>query len=65
MAGRLQHRATSQIPGLFSPIKYAELKSRQAALSTPASGNPLQIEAQPVVDKAEDAEKQIIFENSN
>lgn len=38
--------------GYLSPVKYAELKSSEAALSTPASGNPLQIEAQPVVDKA-------------
>ena len=51
--------------GYLSPLKYAELKNNDAALSTPASGNHLQIEAQPVVDKAEDAEKQIIFENSN
>ncbi len=36
--------------GYLSPIKYME--KRQLALSTPASGNHLQIEAQPVVDKA-------------
>ena len=51
--------------GYLSPIKYAELKSRQAALSTPASGNPLQIEAQPVVDKAVESQKIFTFENSN
>ena len=51
--------------GYLSPIKYAELKSRQAALSTPASGNPLQIEAQPVVDKAAESQKIFTFENSN
>ena len=38
--------------GYLSPIKYAELKRSEEALSTPASGNHLQIEAQPVVDKA-------------
>lgn len=51
--------------GYLSPIKYAELKRREAALSTPASGNPLQIEAQPVVDKAVKTEKNFTFENSN
>lgn len=51
--------------GYLSPIKYAELKSRQAALSIPASGNPLQIEAQPVVDKAVQSQKIFTFENSN
>jgi putative transposase len=47
----------------LSPLAY--LQKQQAALSTPASGNPLQIEAQPVVDKAANTEKKIIFENSN
>ncbi|OQP63349.1 transposase [Niastella populi] len=51
--------------GYLSPIKYAELKNRQAALSTPASGNPLQIEAQPVVDKAVESQKIFTFEISN
>ena len=34
--------------GYLSPLKYAELKSNDAALSTPASGNHSQIAAQPV-----------------
>lgn len=51
--------------GYLSPLKYADLKRREAALSTPASGNPLQIEAQPVVDKAVKNEKNFTFENSN
>lgn len=38
--------------GYLSPLKFAELKKIEAALSTPASENPLQIEAPPVVDKA-------------
>lgn len=50
--------------GYLSPLKYAELKSSEAALSTPASGNHLQIEAQPVVDKAVELKKPK-FENSN
>ena len=49
----------------LSPLKYAELKSSEAALSTPASENHLQIAAQPVVDKAGNTEKKITFENSN
>src|SRR5690606_15553216 len=51
--------------GYLSPLKYAELKNSAAALSTPASENHLQIEAQPVVDKAGNTEKKITFENSN
>ncbi len=51
--------------GYLSPVKYAELKGSEAALSTPASGNPLQIEAQPVVDKAEENKKNFTFGNSN
>jgi putative transposase len=51
--------------GYLSPLKYAELKNEEIALSTPASGNHLQIEAQPVVDKAADNKKKITFENSN
>lgn len=50
--------------GYLSPMKYAELKSSEAALSTPASGNHSQIEAQPVVDKAMKTEN-TKFENSN
>lgn len=50
--------------GYLSPLKYAEAKNYEAALSTPASGNPLQIEAQPVVDKAV-KQKNTKFENSN
>ena len=46
----------------LSPIVY--LQKQQTALSTPASGNPLQIEAQPVVDKAV-KQKNTKFENSN
>ena len=38
--------------GYLSPLKYAEIKNRHAALSTPASETLNQIEAQPVVDKA-------------
>jgi putative transposase len=47
----------------LSPLAY--LQKQQAALSTPASENHLQIEAQPVVDKAVNKEKNIKFENSN
>lgn len=50
--------------GYLSPIKYAELKNSEAALSKPARGNHLQIEAKPVVDKAE-KQKNTKFENSN
>jgi putative transposase len=49
--------------GYLSPIMF--LKQQALALSTPASGNPLQIEAKPVVDKAAKTEKKTIFENSN
>jgi len=48
----------------LSPVQYAELNNQQAALSTPASENPLKIEAQPVVGKAV-KQKNITFENSN
>lgn len=50
--------------GYLSPFKYAEAQKGQAALSTPASGNHPQIEAQPVVGKAGE-EKKFTFENSN
>lgn len=50
--------------GYMSPLRYAELKKSNPALSTPASGNHLQIEAQPVVDKAVKPEN-TKFENSN
>jgi len=50
--------------GYLSPLQYAERKSSEAALSTPASENHLQIAAQPVVDKA-GKQKKTIFENSN
>ena len=50
--------------GYLSPLKYAEMKLRGRALSTPASGNHPQIEAQPVVDKAVN-ENESKFENSN
>lgn len=49
--------------GYLSPIKYQQMKT--LALSTPASGNSLHIEAKPVVDKAVQNEKNITFENSN
>lgn len=51
--------------GYMSPINYAKKKIRESALSTPASETLKQIEAQPVVDKAAEKEKKIIFENSN
>lgn len=51
--------------GYLSPLRYAELKTREAALSTPASENPSHIEAQPVVDKAVGNKKNFTFENSN
>jgi putative transposase len=47
----------------LSPLAY--LQKQQAALSTPASENHSQIAAPPVVDKAVNNEKKIIFENSN
>ena len=50
--------------GYLSPLKYAEMKENQAALSTPASETSNQIEAQPVVDKAVES-KESKFENSN
>jgi putative transposase len=50
--------------GYLSPLKYAELKSNDTALSTPASETLNQIEAQPVVDKAVKPEN-TKFENSN
>ena len=43
--------------GYLSPLKYAEVKNRHAALSTPASETLNQIEAKPVVDKAADCKK--------
>jgi putative transposase len=57
---RRPHKSLGYLP----PIQYAGLKCQQAALSTPASGNPLQIEAQPVVDKAVKP-KNVIPQNSN
>ncbi len=51
--------------GYLSPVEYGLKHERMVALSTPASGNPLQIAAQPVVDKAGHSKKKIIFENSN
>jgi putative transposase len=50
--------------GYMSPLRYAELKKSNPALSTPASGNHSKIEAQPVVDKAVKS-RNIKFENSN
>ena len=50
--------------GYLSPLRYAELKKSNPALSTPASGNHSKIEAQPVVDKAVKS-RNIKFENSN
>lgn len=49
--------------GYLSPIKY--LETQTPALSTPASGNPTHIAAQPVVDKAMNKRENITFENSN
>jgi putative transposase len=51
--------------GYLSLLRYAQMKKRNAALSTPASEKSNQIEAQPVVDKAGTNEKKITFENSN
>ena len=50
--------------GYLSPIKYAEMKRNELALSTPASETLNKIEAQPVVDKAVE-QKKFTFENSN
>ncbi len=50
--------------GYLSPLMYTQMKKAQSALSTPASGNHLKIEAQPVVGKAVEA-KITTFENSN
>ena len=50
--------------GYLSPVKYAELKNREAALSIPASEIVNKIEAQPVVDKAV-KQKNNNLENSN
>ena len=50
--------------GYLSPLQYAAIKKRDPALSTPASGNHLKIEAQPVVDRAVEPKKPK-FENSN
>ena len=49
----------------LSPVKYAQMHCRKAALSTPASETLNQIEAPPVVDKAGQLEKTVTFENSN
>lgn len=51
--------------GYLSPVEYGSRQQKQVALSTPASGNHSQIAAQPVVDKAGNSNKKIIFENSN
>jgi putative transposase len=50
--------------GYLSPVKYAEQKKREAALSTPASGNPTKIDARRVVDKAVQ-KNQLPLKNSN
>lgn len=50
--------------GYLSPLNYAGLNNQHPALSTPASGNHLKFEAQPVVDKAINI-KNTKFENSN
>ena len=50
--------------GYLSPIRYAEKFTKDAALSTPVSGNSSKITAQRVVDKAVNYEN-IKFENSN
>lgn len=51
--------------GYLSPLRYAQVHRRQAALSSPASETLKQIEAQPVVDKAALHEKTVTFETSN
>lgn len=51
--------------GYLSPAEYGLKHQGLVALSTPASGDHSQIAAQPVVDKAGQTEKRIIFENSN
>lgn len=51
--------------GYLSPVKYAQMHCRKAALYTPASETLNQIEAPPVVDKAGQHEKKFTFENSN
>ena len=50
--------------GYLPPLKYAVAQNQPSALSTPASENPLKIEAKPVVDKAV-KQKNTKFENSN
>jgi putative transposase len=50
--------------GYLSPQRYASLYHKQAALSTPSSANPSNIEAMTVVDKAV-KQKKTKFENSN
>ncbi len=50
--------------GYLSPLKYAQMKEGQPALSTPASETLNKIEARPVVDKAVHS-KESNFENSN
>ncbi len=58
----------------MAPIEYREVCEQIAqkragiygtALSTPASGNPLQIEARPVVDNAADRQNNFQTKNSN
>lgn len=51
--------------GYLSPLKYAQVHWRPAALSTPARETLKQIEAQPVVDKAVQHQKTFTFETSN
>ena len=51
--------------GYLSPLEYAEQQKSKAALPTPASETLNQIEAPPVVDKANRNKKKITFENSN
>ena len=51
--------------GYLSPLNYAAKKSSRIALSTPASGNPSQIAAQTVVDKAGNKKNNFTSENSN
>jgi len=51
--------------GYLSPLDYAAKKGSMVALSTPASGNPSQIAAQTVVDKAGNTKNNFTFENSN
>ena len=59
------HERPHKSLGYLSPVEYAAKYEQSAALSTPASGNPSKIAAQPVVDKAGNTKNSFTFENSN